>query len=74
MATKTCENDCSYNCIKQLTKKLKFLWNVDGYIKDAKKCGHKDCAKTFEIIKKDEQKHSEMIKKLIVEKARKGEL
>jgi hypothetical protein len=28
-------SNCQCNMTKQLEKKLQFLWNVDGYIKDA---------------------------------------
>ncbi|MBI2107467.1 hypothetical protein HYT57_05775 [Candidatus Woesearchaeota archaeon] len=66
-----CMDDCNYNCTKQLSKKLSFLWNVDQYIKDAKECGHKECAEIFKKIKEDEQKHADMLKKLIIEKVKK---
>ena len=71
---KTCLNNCNYNCMKQLTKKLKLLWHIDAHIEDAKKCGHKECVRVFEIIKKDEQKHVDMLKKIIEKKAKAGKL
>ncbi|MFC1728004.1 hypothetical protein ACFLZ7_00900 [Nanoarchaeota archaeon] len=71
---KTCLNNCNYNCMKQLTKKLDFLWIVDTYIKDAERCGHKECAKVFKQMKKDAQAHSDMLKKIIDGKAKKGKL
>ncbi|HLC87106.1 MAG TPA: ferritin family protein [Candidatus Nanoarchaeia archaeon] len=73
MKRATCLNNCSYNCIKQLEKKLSLLWVIDEYIKDAEICGHKECARALKQIKKDEEKHTEMLKKLIKEKVKKGE-
>ena len=69
MSKKVC-NDCSYNCVKQLAKKLEVLWRIDGYIKDAKKLKHKECAKVFEVIKKDTIKHADLLKDLIEKKAK----
>ena len=65
-------NDCNYNCIKQLSKQLEFLWNVDGYIKDAKDCGHEDCRKAFEGIKEDAQKHVKVLKGLVEKQVKEG--
>lgn len=66
-------NNCNYNCVKQLSKQLELLWNLDGYIKDAKDCGHGDCEKVFGDIKKDVQKHAEILKGLIEKQAKAGE-
>ena len=73
MAKKVC-NDCTYNCTKQLAKKLDLLWRLDGYIKDSKKLKHKECAKVFELIKKDTLKHAELLRDLIGKKAKAGKL
>jgi hypothetical protein len=70
---KTCLNDCSYNCTKQLAKKLELLWNIEKYIKDAKTCNHKECEKVFLQIKKDTEKHTKMLKELIEKKVKKHE-
>ncbi|MFQ6009687.1 MAG: hypothetical protein ACE5J7_01020 [Candidatus Aenigmatarchaeota archaeon] len=66
--------DCDYNLIKQLTKKLQFLWGIDGYIKDAEKDGHKDCAELFREIKADEEKHAKKMKELLLKKVKEGKL
>jgi len=66
--------DCNYNVLKQFVKLNQLLWNVDDYIKDAKKAGHKDCQKTLEQLKNDSAKNASRLKKLVLEKARKGKL
>jgi len=33
---KSCPNDCYYDIAKQIVKRSKFLYAVDGYIKNAK--------------------------------------
>lgn len=66
-------NNCNYNCIKQLSKQLELLWKLDTYIKDARECKHKDCQKVFEEIKKDMQKHAEILKELVEKRAKEGE-
>lgn len=58
-------NNCDYNCVKQLSKQLELLWNLDVYIKDAKSCGHEECEKVFEEIKKDTQKHVRALKGVV---------
>lgn len=50
---------------KQLEKKLQFLWNVDGYIKDAEKEGNAKCANVLKEIKADEEKHAKLLKDLL---------
>ena len=62
-------SNCDYNCVKQLSEKLTFLWRIDQYIKDAKKQKHKACQKMWESIKKDEEKHVKMLKSHLVKKA-----
>ncbi len=71
MSTKAISN-CNFDCAKQLVKTAKFLWAVEGYIRDARKEGHKECAKMWEKIKKDEMKHAEMLRKNIEHKAKIG--
>jgi rubrerythrin len=66
--------DCNYNVMKQLTKKMQFLWNVDGYVKDAERKGDKECAAIFRKIKADEERHAEMLRKLLMKKAKEGKL
>jgi hypothetical protein len=58
-------SNCQYNMTKQLEKKLQFLWNVDGYIKDAESEGNAQCAKVLKEIKADEEKHARMLKQLL---------
>jgi hypothetical protein len=67
-------NDCSYNIMKQLVKTNELLWNVDGYIKDAKKAKHKKCQGVLEQIKKDNTKNAKALKELIEEMACKHKL
>jgi len=62
-----CVNDNCYNLTKQLSKKLEFLSHVDGYINDARKIGDEKAEKTWDAIKKDEVKHSEMLRDLLVQ-------
>lgn len=66
-------NNCNYNCVKQLSKQLEFLWNLDGYLKDAKDCEHKDCEKLFEVMRKDTQKHIKALKGIIEKRVKQGE-
>jgi len=73
-STDICEDDCNYHVIKQLSKKLKLLWHINNYIDNAKKCGHDECVKVFEKIRKDEQKHAAMLKKLLVIKVEEGKI
>jgi hypothetical protein len=58
-------SNCQYNMAKQLEKKLQFLWNVDGYIKDAENEGNTRCAEILNEIKTDEEKHARMLKQLL---------
>jgi len=66
--------DCNYNIMKQLAKKMQFLWCVDGYIKDAEKSKDKECAAVFRKIKADEERHAETLKALLLKKAKEGKL
>jgi rubrerythrin len=61
-------SDSEYNITKQLTKELEFLWNVDGYIKDAEEEGNKECAQLFREIKEDEERHAKKLKDLLLKK------
>jgi len=67
-----CLNNCNYNCVHQLSKKLTLLWRIDRFIKDAKDCKHAECAEMWEKIGKDEEKHVEMLKKAIVNLSKQG--
>lgn len=69
---KKCLNDCCYNLVKQLAKKTQFLWNVDKYIKDASKAKDTECARMWKQIRKDEERHAEMLKKHITKLAKQG--
>ena len=57
--------DCDYNVMKQLVKLNQFLWNVEGYIEDAKKEGHEECVAAFEEMKKDAEKNADKLKMII---------
>ena len=67
-----CIGNCNYNMTKQLVKKLKFLWAVDKYLEDAKKENHKDCVKILEEIKKDEERHANILRNHIAKVAANG--
>lgn len=71
-AALACLGNCNYNMTKQLAKNLQLLWNIDGYIADAKRDGHKECVKVWETIKADEQRHARMLRESIRGLARKG--
>jgi rubrerythrin len=66
-------SDCQYNIVKQLEKKMQFLWGVDGYINDAEKEGNKKCVETFRKIKADEERHAGMLKELLSEYHKRAE-
>tara|TARA_Y100000296_G_scaffold56517_1_gene64845 strand:+ start:232 stop:456 length:225 start_codon:yes stop_codon:yes gene_type:complete len=74
MAKKCVVCDCNYNVMKQLVKLNQVLWNIDKYIKDAKKSKHKECVKAFTTLRKDCIKNATNLKKLVVMKAKKGKL
>lgn len=59
-------SNTQYNVAKQLVKELEFLWNVDGYIRDAENEGKSECAKLFRQIKADEENHAQELKKLLL--------
>lgn len=65
-------SDCEYNCVKQLSKQLKLLWNLDGYIKDARACEDDGCVKVFEIMKEDTEKHVKMLKEILKKRVEAG--
>ncbi|MBD3312426.1 hypothetical protein GF352_03170 [archaeon] len=57
--------DCSYNVMKQLVKLNQLLYNIDSYIKDAKRKKHADCVKAFKELKKDTMKNAEALKEVL---------
>ena len=71
---KTCLNDCNYNVVKQLSKRLSFLWAVQGYTKDAKACGHTECVKMWEKIKKNDDESTKLLKEMLTKIAKAGKL
>ncbi len=73
---KTCVvcGDCDYNLMKQLTKLNQLLWNIDGYISDAKKAKHKECQKVLERLRDDTQKNAERLKQILIKKCCEGKL
>lgn len=71
---KACLCNTNFNLSKQLVKKLKFLWAVDTYIKDAKREGFNDVAELWEKIKADEERHSELIKEKLINAFKVGKL
>ncbi len=60
--------------MKQLEKKLQFLWVADNYIKDAENEGNSRCTEIFRKIKADEERHVEMLKQEIERIAKEGRL
>ena len=60
---RSCCDDCHYDAAKQIVKRSKFLWAVDGYIKNAKRLKDTKGAKMWEALRATEQKNVEMLKK-----------
>ena len=65
-------SNCNYNLMKQLDKKLQFLWAVDSYTKDAENEGNSKCTELFRKIKADEERHVEMLKQEITRLTKEG--
>jgi hypothetical protein len=65
--------NCDYNMAKQLAKTSQFLWNIDTYVKDAKKEGHSGCVKMWEAIRKDAERHAKLLSSQIKKKVKVGE-
>lgn len=57
--------DCYYNVHKQLIKRLQFLHNVEGYMKDSKKEGHAECEKMWGQIVKNEIENVALLKQAV---------
>lgn len=66
--------DCDYNVLKQLVKLNQLLWNINGYIADAKTSKHKTCQAVFEQLRDDAEKNAEALKEIVIKKAKKGML
>lgn len=67
---KMCIDDNCYNITKQLSKKLEFLYHVNGYIEDAQKRRDDEATKTWKIIMADEERHAGMLKNLLALEAK----
>lgn len=67
-------SDCTYNVMKQLVKLNQLLSNIDGYIKDARKDGHEECAKALEQLRADSRKNAEKLKAAVENTAKNGSL
>ena len=63
---KLCLNDNCYNITKQLAKKLEFLSHVSKYIEDAQKNGDEKAKTTWETIRSDEEKHTGLLRDLLI--------
>jgi rubrerythrin len=63
---KLCLNDNCYNITKQLAKKLEFLSHVSKYIEDAQKNGDEKTKTTWETIRTDEEKHTGLLRDLLI--------
>lgn len=73
VSKQVCLCDCDYNLTKQLAKKLQFLWNAEGYVKDAEKDGHPACAKLWREIARDEERHANLLRETIIDLAKAGQ-
>lgn len=71
---KPCLNDNCYNITKQLAKKLEFLSHVNKYIEDAQKNGDEKVKTTWETIRSDEEKHSGMLRDLLIAEVKNNKL
>lgn len=69
-----CLNNCNYNCMQQLARKLSLLWRIEQYVKDAEECGHPACAEVWIKIKDDEERHVEMLRLAVEGLSREGKL
>jgi len=63
---KLCLNDNCYNITKQLAKKLEFLSHVSRYIEDAQNNGDEKTKTTWETIRTDEEKHTGLLRDLLI--------
>jgi rubrerythrin len=63
---KLCLNDNCYNITKQLAKKLEFLSHVSKYIEDAQKNGDEKTKTIWETIRTDEEKHTGLLRDLLI--------
>lgn len=66
--------NCNYNIVQQLAKKLTFLWRIDQYIKDAEAANHTLCAAMWKQMKADEEKHVDMLRKAVEGLCKEGKL
>lgn len=71
---KLCLSDNCYNITKQLAKKLEFLSHVNKYIEDAQKNGDEKVKTTWETIRSDEEKHSGMLRDLLIAEVKNNKL
>ncbi len=69
---KHCVSDCCHNLVHHMARVLDDLWRYDQYIKDAKKGKHKQCEKMWRDVAKADAKQLEMLRKMVVAKAKAG--
>ena len=74
MAAKSKLSNCGYNTSQALARKGAMIWKIDQFIKDAKKEKVTACVKMWQEIKKDEQKHVQMLKQSIAALCKAGKL
>lgn len=74
MAKKVPVCNCDYNKMKQLTKALQLLWNIEGYKKDAKKERHAECVKMWDQIEKNVLKNEKLLRNVVEKRIKKGRL
>ena len=60
----------NYNILKQLAKVSQLMWNMDGYIKDAKKDKDKQAEAFWKQYQKDCLKNAETMKALLVKRVK----
>jgi len=69
-----CLNDNCYNMAKQLSKKLEFLSHLNRYIEDAHKGGDAQTESTWNAIRADEEKHTDMLRNLLISEVKNNRL
>ena len=60
--------------MKQLTKALQLLWNVESYKKDARRERHPECVKMWDQIQKNALKNEKLLRDIIEKRVKKGRI
>ena len=71
---KHCINDCEHNIVHHFARVLDDLWRYDQYVKDANKCGHRECAALWKKIADVDAKQAKMLRDSLEKLAKAGKL